>query len=317
MGEKTKVINPGPAHSPVLVDGVLSCLEVAFRCQPEGWLVDGTLGAGGHTASILEQFPGARVLGCDQDPQMQVIAQERLAPFGERVAFAHARFSELSEILRDDADFPAPFDGLPIGMLFDVGVASPHLDLPERGFSFQADGPLDMRMDVRREVTAADIINLWPEVELANLFYEEGGERRSRAIAKLLVQVRRRGAIMRTRTLADLIASVVGGGGKIHPATRVFQALRRAVNEEGPELEAALLAGQDFLPDGGVLAVISFHSGEDRVVKQWLAKEIAAGNFEKITKKPIQASHQETRSNPRARSAKLRAAVRRRVGGVL
>jgi 16S rRNA (cytosine1402-N4)-methyltransferase len=249
---------------------------------------------------------------------MQDIAKERLAEFGERVAYAHSRFSDLQERLRDDAEFPAPFDGLPVAMLFDVGVASPHLDIPERGFSFQADGPLDMRMDVRREVTAAEIINKWPEVELANLFYEEGGERRSRAIAKRLVEVRRRAAIVRTATLADFVAGVVGGGGgKIHPATRVFQALRREVNQEGPELQAALEASLDFLPEGGVLAIISFHSGEDRVVKQWLSKEITAGNFGKITKKPIQATYEETRSNPRARSAKLRAAVRRREGGAL
>ncbi|MDE0896720.1 MAG: 16S rRNA (cytosine(1402)-N(4))-methyltransferase RsmH [Planctomycetota bacterium] len=311
-------MNPGSVHRPVLVDGVLSCLEVAFQSHPEGWMVDGTLGAGGHTAFVLEQFPGARVLGCDQDSDMQGIAKERLAEFGERVAYAHSRFSDLQERLRDDAEFPAPFDGLPVAMLFDVGVASPHLDIPERGFSFQADGPLDMRMDVRREVTAAEIINKWPEVELANLFYEEGGERRSRAIAKRLVEVRRRAAIVRTATLADFVAGVVGGGGgKIHPATRVFQALRREVNQEGPELQAALEASLDFLPEGGVLAIISFHSGEDRVVKQWLSKEIAAGNFGKITKKPIQATYEETRSNPRARSAKLRAAVRRREGGAL
>jgi 16S rRNA (cytosine1402-N4)-methyltransferase len=307
-----KVMNQGPAHRPVLVDGVLSCLEVAFQSQPEGWMVDATLGAGGHTAHILDRFPGARVLGADQDPAMQEIAKANLAHFGERVSYTHARFSELSEILRDDAEFPAPFDGLPAAMLFDVGVASPHLDLPERGFSFQADGPLDMRMDIRRGLTAADIINRWPEKELADLFYEEGGERRSRAIAKDIVGARRRAPIIRTATLAELVAGTIGSGGKIHPATRVFQALRRAVNEEGSELEAALEASLDFLPEGGVLAVISFHSGEDRVVKQWLQGEIKAERFSKITKKPIQAAYEETRSNARARSAKLRAAVRTR-----
>ena len=310
-----RVMNPGSVHRPVLVDGVLSCLEVAFQGCPEGWMVDGTLGAGGHTASILERFAASRVLGTDQDPDMQGIAKERLAPFGDRVAFGHSRFSELGEMLRDDASFPAPFDGLPVAMLFDVGVASPHLDLPERGFSFQADGPLDMRMDLRREVTAAGIINQWPEGELADLFYQEGGERRSRAIAKRICEARRRAPIVRTATLADLVASAIGGGGKIHPATRVFQALRRAVNDEGPELEAALDAGLDFLGDGGVLAVISFHSGEDRVVKQWMTKQVKAGEFEAITKKPIQATYEETKGNPRARSAKLRAAVRIRSNG--
>ncbi len=298
-------------HLPVLPARVVEVLAEALKAIG-AWLLDGTLGGAGHSSLLLETCPDLRVWGTDQDADMLAMAAERLAPFGDRAVTSRARISELDQRF---AAGEVPFEGAPAAMLFDVGVASPHLDRPERGFSFQADAPLDMRMDLRREVTAAGIINQWPEGELADLFYQEGGERRSRAIAKRICEARRRAPIVRTATLADLVASAIGGGGKIHPATRVFQALRRAVNDEGPELEAALDAGLDFLGDGGVLAVISFHSGEDRVVKQWMTKQVKAGEFEAITKKPIQATYEETKGNPRARSAKLRAAVRIRSNG--
>jgi len=291
-------------HAPVLKDEVVAAFSQVLDRDATGWIVDGTLGAGGHSALLLEHFPSIQLLGIDQDPQILAIAHERLDRFHDRVQLHHARASELGRLLRKQR-----FEK-PLGMLFDVGVSSLQIDRPERGFSFAADGPLDMRMDPTRERTAADIINEWDEVDLADLFYYEGDERRARDVARAIVASRRRAAFQRTGALADLVARVVGGGGRIHPATRVFQALRRAVNEEGEELQAALETAHMWLANGGVLCAISFHSGEDRVVKRFLQDGASAGDWQLLTKKPIGPSHTERRSNARARSAKLRAAVR-------
>lgn len=202
----------------------------------------------------------------------------------------------------------------PIGFLMDVGVSSLQLDQADRGFSFMSDGPLDMRMDPERDRTAADIINRWDEGDLADLFYFEGGESRSRRIAAAIVEARRRIPFKRTGVLADVIARAVGGRGKTHPATKTFQALRRAVNEEGDELQAGLEAAETVLADGGVLVVISFHSGEDGVVKRFLADRAKAGAWEVLTRRPLKPTPQEARTNPRSRSACLRAARRVRTG---
>jgi 16S rRNA (cytosine1402-N4)-methyltransferase len=235
---------------------------------------------------------------------MLAVARAALAPYGERVVTSQLRISELEAAF---AAGEAPFEGPPAAMLFDVGVASPHLDQGERGFSFQVDAPLDMRMDRRREQTAADIVNHWPETELADLLFQEGDERRSRQVAAAIVATRRRAPILRTGLLADLVARAVGGGGgKIHPATRTFQALRREVNREGAELDAALELGEAHLAPGGLLAVIGFHSGENRVVKTWSREAERRGAFERVQKKPVVADDAERRSNPRARSAELR-----------
>ena len=194
----------------------------------------------------------------------------------------------------------------------DVGASSLQLDRPSRGFSFAKDGPLDMRMDPMRTVTAADIINGWGEQELADLFYVEGDEHRSRPIAAAIVRARTRVPFKRTGALAELIRDTVGGGGRLHPATKVFQALRREVNEERGELEAGLLAAEEHLEHGGVLCVISFHSGEDQVVKRYLAEGVEAGKWQLCTKKPLAPGRDEVRRNARARSARLRAAYRLR-----
>lgn len=301
-------------HIPVLMDAVLEAAgAITAKPSPGGrlWGVDGTTGAGGHAGAVLDAVPELELFCTDQDEVMQGVAAENLASYGERAHLFRARISELGGLIASGA---APFEGQPAWMLFDLGVASLHLDERERGFSFLADAELDMRMDRRRERTAADIVNTWSEEDLANLFYEEGDERRSRSAAKAIVEARRRTPIRRTLLLADIVERAVGGSGKIHGATRVFQALRREVNREGAELEAALELARAELRPGGVVAVISFHSGESRVVKRWMAHEAREGRFELLWKKPRRASEAERRSNPRARSAELRAA-RRLPGG--
>lgn len=298
-----------PLHVPVLADSVVGLLRSLTPGLLPGWIVDGTVGLGGHAERVLEALPEAKVLGGDRDPRALELAGRRLARFGDRVRLVKARHSELGRIVREELGVrPAAF-------LFDLGVSSMQLDEAERGFSFQSDGPLDMRMDPGLDRTAADIVNHWDERDLADLFYYEGGETRSRAAARAIVESRRRAPFLRTGALADCIARAFGGqSGKIHPATLVFQALRRAVNQEGEELAAALSTAERELADGGRLLVITFHSGEDAVVKRHLAALARAGRFELLTKKPIEADPAERRANPRSRSAKLRAAVRTRGG---
>jgi 16S rRNA (cytosine1402-N4)-methyltransferase len=301
----------GRIHTPVLVSAVqaLAAAEPAHEAPAalSGWFVDGTLGGGGHARALLELFPNLRLFGLDQDPEALEVARQELAEFAERVAFRRGRLSQLEELLAADG-----IAG-PLGMLLDLGASSLHFDRAERGFSFQADGPLDMRMDPSRDRTAADIVNGWDESDLADLFYYEGGEHGSRRVARAIVEARRRVPFRRTSALADLIANVLGsrGVGRIHPATRCFQALRRAVNEEGEELIAGLEAGQRVLAPGGRLLVISFHEGEDRIVKRFLQAGARDGSWSVLTRKPVVAEAAERRRNPRARSAKLRCAERR------
>lgn len=295
----------GGVHVPVLPEACVAAFESVAR--EGGWIVDATLGAGGHSRLLLEAFPELRLLGTDQDPEILAIAQENLAPFGERVQLECCRLSELARVIRKLRI------GRPVGLLMDIGASSLQLDRAERGFSFLQDGPLDMRMDPTRDRTAADIVNDWDESDLADLFYYEGGETRARRIARAIVESRRRVPFQRTGALADLVARALGSpGGRLHPATRVFQALRRAVNEEGEELRAGLGTAEHWLADGGVLAVISFHSGEDGEVKRFLAEGARGGRWRVLTKKPVQPSHEEVRSNSRSRSARLRVAVRTR-----
>ena len=294
-------------HEPVLAAEVLeSFSSLAGR---DGWIVDATLGAGGHSRLLLERYPQLRLLGTDQDPEILDIARAQLAPFADRVQLERARLSELSRVIRKLRI------AQPLGLLMDVGASSLQLDRPERGFSFLHDGPLDMRMDPSRERTAADIINRWDEGDLADLFYFEGGERGARRIAKAVVDARRRAPFHRTGALADLVERTLNRAvGRIHPATKVFQALRRAVNEEGEELRAGLEAGESWLADGGVLAVISFHSGEDGEVKRFLQLGVREGRWQTLSKKPLQATREEVRQNSRSRSAKMRCALRVRGG---
>ncbi len=308
LGGMTVTGKKNDVHKPVLLREVMELLGSEDRLAAGGWIVDGTLGAAGHASSALEAFGEAKLFGIDQDPEILEIARENLASFGDRARVTRGRISDLSTLL-GEANI-----GQPLGMLFDLGVSSLQLDQAERGFSFAADGPLDMRMDPERERTAADIINQWDEADLADLFYYEGDESRSRSIAKSIVQSRRRAPFLRTSALAELIAGTAGGsrGGKIHPATRCFQALRRAVNEEGEELLAGMAAAEEWLADGGVLVVISFHSGEDRAVKHFFSEGAREGRWRVLTKKPLAADRQECRTNRRARSARVRAAVRMR-----
>ncbi len=308
--------DPRSQHISVMLDEVLAVSSA--HGVLEGWMVDTTLGLAGHSSALLDAHPSLAVLGLDQDAEILELAQQRLAEFGDRAAVRRARMSELAQLLRERSeDFPdaAPFAGPPCAVLMDLGVNSIHFDERSRGFSYE-DGPLDMRMDQRREQTAADIVNAWSEESLADVLFHEGGEPEARRMARAIVEARRRTPLLRTGALADVLAraSRREGGGKIHPATRAFQGLRRVVNDEAGELEAGLAAAEEQLCEGGLLMVISFHEGEDRVVKRFLAEGSRAGRWELHSKKPLAPARGEIRRNRRARSARLRAARRTRGG---
>ena len=306
-GMRARGPGEGAAHVPVLGEPVVRIFREVLESAGRGWIVDGTVGLGGHAAMLLEAVPSAHVLGFDQDPEALEIARRNLSRFGTRARVRPGRLSELSRLARKEAVGPI------VGILFDLGVSSLQLDRADRGFSFQQDGPLDMRMDPTRDRTAAEIVNRWDETDLADLLYYEGGETRARVVARAIVEARRRAPFLRTGALSDTIATALGSGanaGKIHPATRTFQALRRAVNEEGEELLSGLSAAEHLLGPDGRLVVISFHSGEDREVKRFLLERSQEGRFSILTRKPIEADEAERRINPRARSAKLRAGAR-------
>jgi 16S rRNA (cytosine1402-N4)-methyltransferase len=295
-------------HVPVLLSEVIAGLAP----RTGGRYLDATVGGGGHGAAILAaSMPDGRLLGIDADPAALAAARERLAAFGERARLMHGNFRDMARLAAEAG--VERFDGI----LLDLGVSSHQLDTPERGFSFLADAPLDMRIDPTAEETAADLVNQLPEGELADLIYRYGEERGSRRIARAIVEARRREPIATTSALAAIVERAMGGRrGKIHPATRTFQALRIAANHELESLEAALPQAVDLLAPGGRLAVVAFHSLEDRIVKQFFRAESGYGGaagptrLRIITKKPIEAREEETRSNPRARSAKLRIAER-------
>ena len=299
-------------HVPVLLGEVLEALRgTRAPGELEGWIVDGTVGAGGHARAILAAFPRVRLLGADQDPEVLAHARANLADLGERVHLVEARLSHLYPRLCAAGATPV------VGFLLDLGANSLHFDQPARGFSLQADGPLDMRMDPGRSRTAADIVNRWDEEDLADLFFYEGDERNSRAIARAIVESRARAPFTRTLPLADLIARCQGGArGRIHPATRCFQALRRAVNEEGEELRHGLTVAERVLARDGHLAVITFHSLEDGFVRKVLQERAREGHWRLANKKPLGPGAAERRANPRARSALLRVAVRQRNASV-
>jgi 16S rRNA (cytosine1402-N4)-methyltransferase len=268
--------------------------EVTQLLEGRDLVVDMTLGAGGHAAALLEAGVH-EVIGVDRDPEALRLAGARLAGYGERVRLVHARFSEVDE----DA-----VGGEVGGVLFDLGVSSMQLDRPERGFSFRADGPLDMRMDAEGP-SAADLVNGLPERELADLIFRLGEEPRSRKIAAAIV---RRRPIRTTDELAGIVVSAVGKRpGGPHPARRTFQALRLAVNRELEELTAALPHAAGLLGPGGRVVVLSYHSLEDRTVK-WSFRD--DDRLLVLTKKPLVPGAAERAANPRARSAKLRAAER-------
>jgi 16S rRNA (cytosine1402-N4)-methyltransferase len=282
---------PDAPHDPVMVREVIGFLG------GRGTVVDMTLGAGGHAEVLLSAGVG-RLVGVDRDPTALAVAGERLAIFGERFHPVRARFSEVDEEVVD-----GPVDGV----LFDLGVSSMQLDRPERGFSYREDGPLDMRMGDDGP-TAADLVNELPEKELADLIFEYGQETKSRRIAAAIVRARSREPIVGTDELAGIVVGAVGRRpGGPHPARRTFQALRIAVNREIEELVASLPQAVDLLAPGGRVVVLAYHSLEDRVVKRTFRDD---GRLSILTKKPLQPSQAEITSNPRARSAKLRAAER-------
>lgn len=285
----------------------------ALRPQPGGRYADGTLGGGGHAAAILQaSSPSGWLYGCDRDGTALEAARVRLAEFAGRWELRQGTFAEL-------ADWVPP--GSCDGVLLDLGVSSPQLDDPARGFSFQQDGPLDMRMDTRQELTAADLVNGTDPEELARLFWELGGEPRARPLARAIARAR---PLHTTRQLAALIEGLVPGGGRrIHPATRVFQALRMAVNDEVGQLRRGLPAVWTLLKPGGRLAVIAFQSLDDRTVKEFgreLTRDYTvAGGVDVpelrqarpplarwVTRKALKPGPTEQAANPRSRSARLR-----------
>ncbi len=301
-------------HIPVLLEEAIQALAVA----PGGRYIDATLGGGGHAAAILEHSsPGGQLLGIDADPEAVKAARERLADYGDSSLLVNENFAHLEAICLKYDFFPVH------GILFDLGFSSLQLESGRRGFSFQQDGPLDMRFGPDQKVTAADIVNSYPEAKLAEILKVYGEERRHLKIARRIINER---PIDSTLELAGTVARAVGGRrGKIHPATRTFQALRIAVNGELENLEKALKQAVNLLGFGGKLVVISYHSLEDRIVKRFMfaesrdcicppgTPECICGHsacLRLINRRIITPSAAEIRSNPRSRSARLRAAER-------
>lgn len=307
----------GFAHIPVMLNEVLEYLA------PTGdeVMVDGTMGGGGYTRAILDAAPDCTVIAIDRDATAHAHAQNWEKPYGKRLTRVRGTFGEVKRHL--EALGFAQVDGL----VLDIGVSSPQIDQAARGFTFRDSGPLDMRMDQENGQTAADLCNTMAEEDLANIIYRFGDERFSRRIAKAIVAAR---PLSTTRELADIVRGVVPHSPKdpSHPATRTFQALRIAVNGELDELESALEASAAILKPGGRLVVVTFHSLEDRIVKDYLnrtGKPPSAGSryvphdpkakaftptFKIVTKSPVSASDREITANPRARSARLRAGIR-------
>ena len=294
------------SHEPVLVDEILFWLQ----CKPGGVYVDCTLGYAGLATRILDHTaPDGILVGIDRDAAALAESRARLHDVMARVRLKHGNFSELKAMVAETGLLRVD------GVIFDLGVSSPQLDRPERGFSFREDGPLDMRMDQREGRTAADLIRDLPETELADVIYQLGEERYSRRIARAIVQARVQGAIETTRELAAVVERAVPASyrhGRIHCATRTFQALRIAVNRELDVLEPALRDAVDILSPGGRVCAVSFHSLEDRIVKHTF-RALANGpeaSVRVLTKKPVTASEVERDHNPRSRSAKLRVVER-------
>ncbi len=280
------------SHVPVLAAEVLEGLAL----QPGMTVLDGTLGLGGHALLILEATaPHGQLIGVERDSRNWAVAKERLTNYGDRVTTIRDSYGNIAS-----HQIP-PLDAV----LLDLGFSSVHVDQADRGFSFMQEGPLDMRYDQGQELTAEAIVNGWPRDDLNRLFREYGEEHYSGEIAKAITEARKKQRITTTTQLADLILKLAGGRGAIHPATKVFQALRIAVNDEFGELTRGLTELTKLLKPGGRLVVISFHSLEDRIVKNFIKEstELVA-----VNKKPIIASDEELRQNPRSRSAKLRIA---------
>ena len=313
-------------HVPVMLDEVLRFLQP----RSGGYYIDGTVGGGGHTASILAHSePDGKVLGIDADEQALARVRVRLSHFVDngRLVLVHSNFAHMAHIVEEMQ--PGSIQGI----LLDLGFSSDQMENAQRGFSFSSDGPLDMRLDQSLTVSAADLVNTASEQELADIFWRYGEENRSRQIARRIVRERAKGAITRTSQLATLAAGVPYKSGAVHPATRVFQALRIAVNAELEQLTAVLpqmvkvlqakRGGEAEMGNGGRIVVIAFHSLEDRIVKTFIRREATdcicpphtpvcvcghRATLRILTPKPLTPSSQEIERNPRSRSAKLRAA---------
>lgn len=304
------------SHKSVLLD---ECID-ALAIKPEGIYLDGTLGGAGHSLEIVKRLTTGRLIGVDRDRVALAAAQERLKDYLPRVTFVHSNFSELDRIL-EELQIPAVD-----GMLFDLGVSSPQLDDALRGFSYMADAPLDMRMDRDDPLTAGEIVNRWPQEELRRILYEYGEERYAPQIAAAIVRSREKKPIETTLELVDIIRSAMPPQAlreKQHPAKRSFQAIRIAVNDELTSVSKMMQAAIRRLKPGGRLAVITFHSLEDRIVKSEM-QQAARGctcppefpvcvcgkkpQIRLVTRKPIVSGAKELEENPRARSAKLRVA---------
>lgn len=300
-------------HIPVLVRPVITFLQP----RNGGVYIDGTFGAGGYARAILA-CPGSTVLGIDRDPSAVAMSAGLVDACGGRLTVAEGRFSALDDIAAGHGIAAAD------GVVLDLGVSSMQVDTAERGFSFRLDGPLDMRMGTQGP-SAADVVAVASERDLARIIFLLGEERHSRAVARAIVAARQTAPIRATRALADLVSRVVRGRpGDIHPATRTFQALRLFVNDELGELQRGLVAAERLLAPGGRLVVVSFHSLEDRMVKTFIASRSTApagsrhlpeasrapSSFTALTRRPVVAEAAEVDANPRARSAKLRAAER-------
>jgi 16S rRNA (cytosine1402-N4)-methyltransferase len=292
-------------HVPVLLTEVLAALQP----RSGGRYLDGTLGGGGHAAAILAaSVPDGRLLGLDRDSAAIERVAARLQAESSRIELVQSDFRDLARVARERGFVPCN------GVLLDLGLSSDQLASPERGFSFQLDGPLDMRFDRAHGPTAADLLNTSDESELADIFFHYGEERRSRRLAKVVVERRRSRPFARTVDLVEAVETALGGRrGRLHPATRAFQALRIAVNDELGALEQALTGAVEVLEARGRLAVISFHSLEDRIVKRFIRTHStpeAGLGLKDLARKPLVAGDDERERNPRSRSAKLRIAER-------
>jgi len=301
-------------HKPVMSEEILEVLQIKHG----GMYIDCTIGGGGHATAILEKItPGGKLLGIDADPQAIEVTRERLNPYKKNITLVNDNFRHIEDICNRFSFYPVD------GILLDLGMSSLQLTEPDRGFSFQQDSPLDMRFNPNQTLTAADIVNSYLEAELTYLLKEYGEERRSRQIARNIVRNR---PINTTLKLTKVIEQAVHGTrGKIHPATRTFQALRITVNNELENIKLALGQSTNLLKNGGRIAVISFHSLEDRMVKDFFRQESSGclcpphipmclcdhtPSLKTVTRKPINSSAREIAANPRSRSAKLRVAER-------
>jgi len=289
-------------HTPVMVKEVLSYLQLL----PGKVIVDCTLGEGGHSEGILRKIlPGGYLIGIDQDDDALSISRLRLSRYEDSIRLVQGNFKDIRDELKN-----LGFDAMD-GVVFDLGVSNLQFSTPERGFSFQLEGPLNMRMDKRAQITAFDLINNLSEIEIANLIYKFGQERYSRRIARRIVQVRAKNIISTTTQLAEIIVNALPHKErykKIHPATKTFMALRIAVNRELEVLEFALNEAIDLLNPGGRICVISFHSLEDRIVKNIFRDSAKTGRLQLITKKPLIPTDEEQQENKKSRSAKFRVA---------